>query len=209
MVDGTAVTVVRSARRRRSVEARMDGDRLVVLLPTSVDVSEEEQWIRRMMGRIAPKVAAAQALREQHATQLEVFGDSPGTPGKHSSTANLQEWLAAPASKRAANARLLARAQWIANHYLEGKPQPTQVRWATNQRTRWGSATYSTKVIRISSHLGGMPDWVVDYVLVHELAHFIEPNHSPRFWAWVNRYPHTEPAKHYLKVAALAGVNSR
>ena len=43
-----------------------------------------------------------------------------------------------------------------------------------------------------------MPSWVVDYVLVHELAHLLEPGHDAKFWAWVDRYPHAERAKGYL-----------
>ena len=43
-----------------------------------------------------------------------------------------------------------------------------------------------------------MPDWVVDYVLMHELAHLLEPGHNNAFWGWVGHYPHTEKAKGYL-----------
>ena len=49
-----------------------------------------------------------------------------------------------------------------------------------------------------------MPAWVVDYVLLHELAHLIEPNHTGRFWQWVDRFPHAERAKGYLEGAAHA-----
>ena len=44
-----------------------------------------------------------------------------------------------------------------------------------------------------------MPGWVVDYVLVHELAHLLEAGHTPAFWAWVDRYPQAEKAKGYLE----------
>ena len=43
-----------------------------------------------------------------------------------------------------------------------------------------------------------MPAWVVDYVLVHELAHLLEAGHDASFWAWVDRYPQAEKAKGYL-----------
>jgi predicted metal-dependent hydrolase len=43
-----------------------------------------------------------------------------------------------------------------------------------------------------------MPAWVVDYVLIHELAHLLEPGHDAKFWAWVDRYPQSERAKGYL-----------
>ncbi|MEO7981809.1 MAG: M48 family metallopeptidase, partial [Sporichthyaceae bacterium] len=53
--------------------------------------------------------------------------------------------------------------------------------------------------------LQGMPSWVVDYVLVHELVHLLVPGHGPDFWAHVDRYPRTERARGYLEgVSATA-----
>ncbi len=52
-----------------------------------------------------------------------------------------------------------------------------------------------------------MPTWVLDYVLVHELAHLMEPGHGPEFWARVNAYPRTERARGYLEgLSAAAGL---
>ena len=66
------------------------------------------------------------------------------------------------------------------------------MRWVSNQNSRWGSCTSVDRSIRLSDRLKGMPEWVVDYVLLHELAHLIEPNHSKRFWALVEAYPETD-----------------
>jgi predicted metal-dependent hydrolase len=49
-----------------------------------------------------------------------------------------------------------------------------------------------------------MPPWVIDYVLVHELAHLIDPGHTPTFWKWVDRFPKAERAKGYLEGVAAA-----
>jgi predicted metal-dependent hydrolase len=98
---------------------------------------------------------------------------------------------------------LIARAQELAATYLapavDHLPEPAGVLWVTNQQQRWGSCTPSTRVIRLSQRLQPMPAWVVDYVLVHELAHLIEPMHSDRFWGLVGRYPAAEKAKGYLE----------
>ena len=77
-------------------------------------------------------------------------------------------------------------------------PTPASIRWVSNQRQRWGSCTIATKQIRISDRLAGWPDWVLDYVIVHELAHLVVPDHGPRFHALVDRYPRAERARGYL-----------
>jgi hypothetical protein len=73
-----------------------------------------------------------------------------------------------------------------------------------NQHRRWGSCTPADRSIRLSSRLRSMPEYVVDYVLVHELAHLIEPSHDPRFWALVARYPRAERARGFLEGVELA-----
>jgi predicted metal-dependent hydrolase len=87
---------------------------------------------------------------------------------------------------------------------LDHVPEPTAVSWVTNQQQRWGSCTPSTGVIRMSHRLQSLPAWVVDYVLLHELAHLVEATHSERFWNLVGRYPEAEKAKGYLE-GFLAG----
>lgn len=81
---------------------------------------------------------------------------------------------------------------------------PSGVRWVTNQRQRWGSCTPSTGQIRLSDRLRPLPGWVVDYVLVHELAHLVEPSHDDTFWRLVEGYPQSSRAKGYLE-GYLAG----
>ncbi|GAA1435252.1 M48 family metallopeptidase [Microlunatus lacustris] len=107
------------------------------------------------------------------------------------------------------DAALRERAADLAARYLVPAsgglpPQPTDVRWVTNQQRRWGSCTPGTGVIRLSHRLQPMPAWVVDYVLVHELAHLVEASHSASFWRLVARYPEAEKAKGYLE-GYLAG----
>jgi predicted metal-dependent hydrolase len=103
---------------------------------------------------------------------------------------------------------LASRARELAATYLaptlDQVPEPTAVSWVTNQQQRWGSCTPSTGLIRLSHRLQPMPVWVVDYVLLHELVHLVEPTHSDRFWGLVGRYPAAEKAKGYLE-GYLAG----
>jgi predicted metal-dependent hydrolase len=77
-------------------------------------------------------------------------------------------------------------------------PRPESIRWVANQQQRWGSCTPSTSEIRISDRIAGFPDWVVDAVIVHELAHLVHLHHTDKFWALANRYPKTERAYGFL-----------
>ncbi|MFZ3454712.1 M48 family metallopeptidase [Arthrobacter sp. 7Tela_A1] len=105
-----------------------------------------------------------------------------------------------------ADSELEQRAADLSARYLGGAARPTSVRWVSNQKSRWGSATPARGTIRLSDTLIGMPSWVVDYVLLHELAHLIEGSHSPKFWRLLDPYPHTETAKAYLSGAAFAAA---
>ncbi|WP_427384959.1 M48 family metallopeptidase [Janibacter sp. G56] len=100
--------------------------------------------------------------------------------------------------------QLAARARKLSRTYLGGHAEPSSVRWVTNQNTRWGSCTPSEGTIRLSTRLQGMPAYVVDYVLVHELAHLLVAGHGPRFWALVAAYPRTERARGFLDGVSLA-----
>ena len=109
--------------------------------------------------------------------------------------------------RRPGDARLLERARALSRRHLGGRAEPVSVRWVGNQGSRWGSCTPAAGSIRLSTRLRGMPPWVVDYVLVHELAHLIEPGHGPQFWALVAAYPRHERARGYLEgVSSAAGL---
>ena len=158
------IEVRRSRRRRRTVSAYRDGDRIVVLIPAAFSQAEERRWVAAMVDR----------LRAQE-------------------------------SRRKAPSRDLARrAEELSRTYLGGRARPISIRWVDNQQGRWGSCTPLDGTIRISSRLRGMPGWVVDYVVLHELAHLLEPSHSARFWGLLDAYPKLERARGYLEGVAAA-----
>ena len=94
-------------------------------------------------------------------------------------------------------------AQQLNQTYFSGRLKWQSIRYVTNQNRRFGSCTPSLGTIRLSDRLASMPDWVLKYVIVHELAHLEEANHGPNFWALVNRYPLTERARGYLMAIGL------
>jgi predicted metal-dependent hydrolase len=107
---------------------------------------------------------------------------------------------------RASDTALLTRCRQLASRHLRGKVEPTSVRWVPPMRTRWASCTPADGTIRVSDRLRDVPSWVLDYVLVHELAHLLVPGHGADFWALVRGYPKMERAIGYLEgLSAAAG----
>jgi predicted metal-dependent hydrolase len=92
---------------------------------------------------------------------------------------------------------LLARAIALSDRYLVGA-RPVSVRWVTNQTARWGSCSWYSGDIRVSHRLRVVPDWVLDSVLVHELAHLTYPDHSPAFHRLASGYPRHAEAGVFL-----------
>ncbi len=152
------VEVRRSKRRRRTVSAYRDGDRIVVLVPASLSRQEESEWVEAMVARIEK----------------------------------------AERKTRPSDDDLLERAISLNDRYLGGLATPESVRWVTNQNARWGSCTPGDRAIRVSGRLQGMPGWVLDYVLVHELAHLHRARPRRGLLGVGRPLPRAEKAKGYL-----------
>ena len=147
------VEVVRSARRRKTVQARAVNGVLRVSIPASMTKVEEDRWVNEMLRRIERRQATDAIDLDRRAKEL------------------------------AARFRL---------------PVPDSIRWVTNQEWRWGSCTPADGAVRISSRLVGEPGWVLDYVIVHELAHLRVRGHGHAFWELVHRYSRAERARGFL-----------
>lgn len=113
------------------------------------------------------------------------------------------------ARKRAsASSDLTKRAAMLAKRYE--LPAPTSVRWVGNQSARWGSCSVDDGSIRLSDRMIGMPEWVVDAVLVHELAHLVHADHGPAFKELEARFERQVEASAFLEgVVWAAGHRSR
>ncbi|MGO9027792.1 MAG: M48 family metallopeptidase [Acidimicrobiales bacterium] len=97
----------------------------------------------------------------------------------------------------ASDSLLEERAVALGDRHLDGI-RASSIRWSTTQLKRWGSCTLLTREIRISERLRVAPAWVLDAVIVHELAHLVEPSHNARFKALENRYPRRAEADVFL-----------
>lgn len=133
------------------------------------------------------------------------------TAPAHLSDAELQPIiakLAARLERRAQrheldDAQLQQLAAQLNRRYFGGSLTWASLTWSAQQNKRFGSCTPADRSIRISHRLASMPPFVLEYVVVHELAHLVEANHGPRFWQLVNRYPLTERARGYLMAVGL------
>ncbi len=98
---------------------------------------------------------------------------------------------------------LTQRAQELNKRYFKGQLRIAAIEYVTNQNKRYGSCSPRTHEVRVSHRLATVPAWVRDYVLVHELAHLVHPNHGKRFWALVNKYALSERARGYLMALGM------
>ena len=151
------VEVIRSERRRKTVQARRVNGVVRVTIPATMTRAEEERWVAEMIRRLERSTGASAVDLEERAAALAEGYDLP---------------------------------------------RPASIRWVDNQELRWGSCTPVDGSVRISSKLLAEPDWVLDYVIVHELAHLVVPGHGRKFWALVDRYPRAERARGWLMARA-------
>jgi len=117
--------------------------------------------------------------------------------------------LQARLEKRAAtrdDASLNARADYLNKKYFGGELSWNSISYSSRQERRRGSCNFYEKTVRISQRLAKMPQWVEDYVIVHELAHLLQPNHGKKFKALIQRYPLAERAIGFLIASETLGT---
>jgi predicted metal-dependent hydrolase len=184
---GPAYQVRRSTRARHSRITIQDDATVVVVLPMRAPAREADAlvnrhraWIDRHVSRINARRRAL-ALRPSlaHGRVLTVNGQA-------------QIIRAVTSAERAALDRRLRRAARAAFEERVAARAPqmdVEVKRITvrDQRTRWGSASRSG-TLSFSWRLVLTPPEVLDYVVVHELAHLRVAGHGKRFWALVAQH---------------------
>jgi predicted metal-dependent hydrolase len=105
---------------------------------------------------------------------------------------------------RPSDERLLERAVVLNDRHFGGRLRWTSIGYADMQHL-WGSCTFTNGAIRIARRAASLPAWVLDYLIVHELAHLEHSDHGPAFHEMENRYPLTERAKGYLMAVDQRG----
>lgn len=220
-LEGVSVEYVLRRSSRRSVALMVDHRGLRVAAPWTMAEREIEgfiqrhsEWLRDKLASRAQEVGPAPFVM-QDGVSLVVFGETcrirldeslvrtrwrVGRDGVEELVVRADAGAAASII-RALHRRALP---WFSERVAEycfklGRPAPP-VR-LSNARTRWGSCS-ARSGIRLHWRLVHLPPALIDYVVAHEVAHLIEMNHSPRFWALVAQlYPNWRAARAQLREA--------
>jgi len=171
-----------------------------------VDDHPLEVEVVRSSGRV--KTASARWTEPGKKVLVRVPAGLPA-PDEQRLVDQLVAKMRAGARRRRLNdlSKLPQRAGELNKQYFGGRLKIASIEWVTNQRGRYGSCTPELQTIRISDRVATMPGWVQDYVLMHELSHLLEPNHSAAFWKLVSRYPLTERARGYLIALGMESMD--
>jgi predicted metal-dependent hydrolase len=153
------------------------------------------------------RVEVRRSARRRKTISAEIVGDVLVVSVPERITkAEEQRWVSRMTARMAERKRkdrlnaergLERRAALLADTYLGGI-RAREIFWTETQKTRWGYCDPDERMIKLSLALCDYPEWVRDYVVVHELAHLMVPDHSDAFWELVNRYPMTERARGFL-----------
>jgi predicted metal-dependent hydrolase len=220
-LDGQPVEYVmrRSLRRTRAMLSLSDRG-LVLAVPMRMSsraietfLQHSHPWLRRHLPRWRANArphleltTLQQVLWLGDALPVDVDATAAVAPRVQPMDGRIAVGVPDPKDPGAVRAALRA---WVQSHALPHFEQRTR-HFApavgvdvppiklTNARTLWGSCT-PAGLVRLNWRLMQGPARLVDYVVVHELAHLVEANHSARFWAVVERgYPHHREARREL-----------
>lgn len=147
---------------KRNSSGVIKNGEIVLYISSRLPRAEQQRHIDVLTARLTPRLDQAR----RQAQRVEPGALPPGlTPSPVKDDAALAAW-----------------AQEINARYYGF--QMGQVRFR-KQESRWGSCSGRTRNLQISRRLQGGPHELLEYVLIHEIAHLGELNHSPRFWALV------------------------
>ena len=216
LLGGQIVPYVLRQGGRRRLAMTIDERGLAVGAPHHVTLAEIEvfarshaEWVLAKLAEYAQRAAPRQ-IAIRHGTRLPLLGGEVEV--RVESGANRIAWhgdalvlQARPGAdldqlaRRALQRRALPHFVDRAGHFGARLGRPLPPTALSSARTRWGSCSQASG-IRLNWRLVHLSPHLVDYVVAHELAHLVEMNHSPRFWAEVGRiFPDWRAARAALK----------
>lgn len=217
--DIPPLRVIRSAKRHRTISIRVEDDAIVVRIPATLpdhvwktEVRRRQHWIMNMLRQMRTSRTTQPPWTQR---SLTLGGDT-----RHVAFSQAEQWYVrrtgttlefggpVPALDAPAMQRFIRRvisdeaSRWMQDRVSDWVAQtglaPSAVRIA-DPKSRWGSCSPKGRIM-LSWRLALAPVAVADYVVVHELCHLLELNHSPRFWAHVARWiPDHRHHRHWLR----------
>lgn len=223
VIEGTRVDLVLRRSARRSFALQVDHRGARVAVPLRTPLGEVERFVhshgRWLIERLRARAAAspAPALEVVDGASVALFGEPltlrlhEGRSTRWRPLADGGEELLLPtavdpqrALLRALQARALTWYRGRVEEYCHRLGVPVPPLRLSSARTRWGSCSRRSG-IRLHWRLIHLPPALIDYVVAHEVAHLVEMNHSPRFWAVVERlYPDWRVARTALRRASAS-----
>lgn len=173
-INGAPVTLIRSRRRRRtfSVCVKHPGH-ILVRAPHRVPEHDVASFIRKREAWIQNRLRRCQeALDFQSKLRQEETWPFLGQPTARPTAPNAKKWYC-----RQAAAYLKQRTEILATKM--GLEAPSIK--INSARQRWGACS-AQNVLHFPWRLMMLPPEIIDYIVVHELAHVREKNHGPGFW---------------------------
>ena len=159
------ISVIRSARKSLGLEVR-DANTVLARIPTRVSDRELKAFVENHRSWILEKT-------EVMAEREEKRKSTPAPPPE----------LLSKTDRMKIQLKIGKRVR----HYCEAMGGTVGYVTVKNQKTRWGSCSAKGNV-NFNYQLAFLPDELLDYVVIHELAHRRHMNHSRAFWAEVEKY---------------------
>ena len=139
------------------------------------------------------------AYREQGAIVIQIPAKFPARELNDLIPEMVQRVLTREAREKVSEGELIERAGKLLATYLpEFSEKPVSITWRT-MNERWGSCTTIDRTIRISDRLNGVPQYVLDYILLHELIHLRIPDHGADFQDLLDRFGDSDRACAFLE----------
>ena len=223
LLDGRALEYeIRVSERARSARLRIGvREGLIVVVPKGLNREKVQQLVSGKVEWISARLAEFDTVRhliakspvariqsfhlpalgqswriEYRETRRSTVGATTDQPGRIVVYGAVSEVGACHAALRRWVARQAAEIlpPWLDRVSNQCGPKPAGVS-IKNQRTRWGSCARSGRVT-LNCKLLFLPRELVRYVMVHEICHLLEPNHSSRFWAHVRKMDRAADTHH-------------
>ncbi len=214
---------LKRSKRRTTVAIKVSDQKLIVYAPVYVSQQEIEAWLFTKQDWIYKQISKQAGFmqsrqRPLRSATIKLFGQAISISFATGSKSYWQQDTPAQLTLTISTRVKHQEANYLAlleqflfeklNHYIKRRIDdycrlmserlPTKLKIQHYKRC-WGSCN-KRRELTFNLHLACAPTWVIDYVIVHELAHFQHLDHSAKFWQHVKQfYPNYKNAEQWLK----------